>query len=317
MDGNFNRATWQGGPALLNQRVCRIIARAGSLDQRYLFHFLPDALAAIESVTSFATVKHLSVGTIREISIPLPPLPEQRRIAEILDRADELRVKRRRTISLLDELARSTFTDMVGSASGIDQRWPLGTVRDLLESAKYGSSSKAGAVGEFPILRMGNITHGGELDLRDMKYIDLSEAERDKYLVRRGDVLFNRTNSVDLVGKTAVVNVDVDSGLAFAGYLVRLRLKPEHRPEYLAAFLNSAYAKTVLRKMAKSIVGMANINAQEIQDVKIPIPTRNVQDLFAEKIAEVVAAKKTQLEHLAKLDALFASLQERAFAGEL
>jgi type I restriction enzyme S subunit len=81
MDGEFNLAKWQGGPAVLNQRVCRISASSGILDDGYLFRFLPSALKAIENVTPFVTVKHLSVKTIRDIEIPLPPLPAQRRIA--------------------------------------------------------------------------------------------------------------------------------------------------------------------------------------------------------------------------------------------
>jgi type I restriction enzyme S subunit len=99
MDGEFNRARWRGGSALLNQRVCRIGSKSKALDDSYLFHFLPSALQAIERKTPFVTVKHLSIKQIRDIEIPLPPIAEQRRIAEVLDRAESLRAKRRASLS--------------------------------------------------------------------------------------------------------------------------------------------------------------------------------------------------------------------------
>src|SRR5262249_9793824 len=107
MDGEFNRARWRGGQALLNQRVCRISVSSSSLDEGYLFHFLPRALKEIEDLTPFVTVKHLSVKDIRGIVIPLPSIEEQRRIAEILDKADALRAKRRVAFAQLDELTQS------------------------------------------------------------------------------------------------------------------------------------------------------------------------------------------------------------------
>src|SRR5437870_752262 len=101
MDGEFNAARWCGGPALLNQRVCRIKSRGDQLHDGYLFHFLPSALKRIEDATPFVTVKHLSVKDIRDIDIPLPPLAEQQRIAAILDQAEALRAKRRHALAQL------------------------------------------------------------------------------------------------------------------------------------------------------------------------------------------------------------------------
>ncbi len=127
MDGEFNLAKWQGGPAVLNQRVCRIAASNGSLDDGYLFRFLPAALKAIEDVTPYVTVKHLSVKTIRDIEIPLPPLAEQRRIAEVLDRAEALRAKRRAALAQLDSLTQSLFLDLFGDPRHQPERFPEAT----------------------------------------------------------------------------------------------------------------------------------------------------------------------------------------------
>src|SRR5438105_4730387 len=105
--------------------------------------------------------------------------------------------------------------------------------------------------------------------------------------------------------------------MAYAGYLIRLRTNQKNHPEYLAAFLNTAYAKRLLRAMCKSIIGMANINARELQAIQIAEPPLPAQREFASRIAAIEKLKSTHRASLAELDALFASLQHGAFRGEL
>ena len=250
-----------------------------------------------------------------EIPIPLPPLSEQRHITEILDRAEALRAKRRAALAQLDALIRAIFINTFGDPATNPKRWPIHKIGDLLESASYGTSEKSGATGEFPVLRMNNITRTGEMNLTDLKFMQLTAKHRERYLVRAGDVLFNRTNSPDLVGKTAIYRNM--KPMAYAGYLVRLRTNGENDPEYLSSFLNTGYAKRMLRGMCKSIIGMANINATEIQAMRIPQPSLALQREFARRVAAVEKLKAAHRASLAELDALFASLQHRAFRGEL
>ena len=193
------------------------------------------------------------------------------RISTILDKADALRRKRKRAIELLDSLTQSIFLEMFGDPSTNPRGLKRGKIGDLVDDVQYGTSEKAGHIGAFPILRMGNITNGGKISTNDLKYIDLHEKEIQNFTVRRGDILFNRTNSAELVGKMAVF--DRDEPFAFAGYLVRARTKVDACPEYISTYLNSRHGKAILRGMAKSIVGMANINAKEMQSISILIPS--------------------------------------------
>lgn len=261
------------------------------------------------------SISNLNIDRCLALSFDLPSLDEQKRIAGILDQAEALRIKRQTAIKELDSFARADFVEFFGDPSKKSGRWPLRTVGDLLLSATYGTSEKAGDAGEFPVLRMGNITSSGEIDLSSLKYMDVSEKERGRYLVAKGDILFNRTNSPDLVGKTALFREL--SEMAYAGYLIRLRINAENDPEYVAAFLNSGYVKKILRSMCKSIVGMANINAKELQSIKIPQPPLEVQRDFARHVGAIEKLKAVHRRHLAELDVLFASLQHRAFRGEL
>lgn len=279
MDGDFNREYWKGTDALLNQRVCKITPNPETLDKNFLYHFLQKELDKIHATTDVVTVKHLSVKKIQDIKIRLPSLKEQKRIAAILDKADAIRQKREQAIKLADDFLRAKFLEMFGTPANNIHRFPKGTIRDLVDSVNYGTSAKASIdSGEYPILRMGNITYQGRWDFTDLKYLDLSVKEKDKYLVKEGDLLFNRTNSKELVGKTAVY--EEDRPMAFAGYLIRVRPNSIGNNYYISGYLNSIHGKITLMNMCKNIVGMANINAQELQNIEILIPPKHLQDEY-------------------------------------
>src|SRR5690606_8802639 len=113
------------------------------------------------------------------------------------------------------------------------------------------------------------------------------------YMVYKGELLFNRTNSKELVGKTAVYREE--EPMAYAGYLVKLICNERANAEFISAYLNSAYGKAILFSMAKNIVGMANINAEELKKIKIYIPPKNLQDKFAE-VNKVILDKSKMLK---------------------
>lgn len=298
-----------------NQGFKSLVPKPDVSHAGYLYHWLRANRAYLEGLGNGATFKEVSKAVVAKVEIPLPPIDEQRRIAAILDHADALRAKRREALARLDELTQSIFIDMFGDPATNPKNLEFVTIGDLLESAQYGTSEKSGADGRFAVLRMNNITYQGQMDLADLKYTDLPDEKVDRFTVRAGDVLFNRTNSPELVGKTAVYRGE--RPMAFAGYLVRLRVSDGNSPEYISAFLNSRYGKSVLRGMCKSIVGMANINAREVQSIRIPKASPSAQREFEQRVALVESSKTGHRNALAELDALFASLQSRAFRGEL
>lgn len=288
------------------------------VDDRYLLHFLRQPWVRTEGerrMTGSAGQKRVPASFLSTLKLRLPVLAEQRRIAAILDQADALRAKRRLLIAGIDDLERACFLATFGDPRGWPARWPMGVIGDTCESVAYGSSSKAGTDGQWPILRMGNLTMAGRIDLTDLKYLDLAPSEVPKYTVKRGDILFNRTNSPELVGKTAVVRTD--QPLAFAGYLIRLRTSDGYNPEFISGYLNSAHGKAVLRGMNKAIIGQANINAKELRAIPIALPPKSLQGRFAARITAIESQRAAAQRSLEKLDELFASLQARAFSGQL
>jgi type I restriction enzyme S subunit len=153
---------------------------------------------------------------------------------------------------------------------------------------------------------MNNITYDGQLDLTDTKLIDIADSEIEKCVVRRGDLLFNRTNSRELVGKTCVFNLN--EPMVIAGYIIRVRFKDCILPEYISALLNSNYGKKLLADMCKGAIGQANINAQELQDIAILLPPLSLQTRFADFVRQADKSKFELTRTLDELDAAYKAL---------
>jgi len=299
----------------INQDL-KALLPTGEIDTRFLLQFMLSQGDYLESQAQGATVKGIKLDLLRSLPFPRLARAEQRRIAAILDKADAIRRKREQSLSLADDFLRSVFLEMFGDPSTNSKGWPVGSIRDLIVDAKYGTSQKADVeVGSYPVLRMGNLTYLGRIDPTDLKYLDLKDNEIEKYTVRRGDILFNRTNSRELVGKTAVVMAD--EVYAYAGYLVRSRTNSRANPHYISAFLNSTFGKATLQGMCKSIIGLANINAQEFQNIRIPVPPFCLQNRFGAVLERTEATRQLLQADLRNAADLFAALSQRAFRGEL
>lgn len=293
------------------------IKTGGQLERSFLFHYLSQdrTIDHAASRASGANLPRISPAELLKFPVPLPPLDEQRRITAILDRSARYLSATSHYSKLISEFERQSFVKLFGRPLSWADRWPMAKVGDIVDSTQYGTSEKSSTFGPTPVLRMGNLTVDGRLEISDLKYMTLAEKNRSKHTVRRGDILFNRTNSPDLVGKTAVVRTDDE--YAYAGYLIRIRVSEDADPEFVSGYLNSEYGKILLRSMCKSIVGQANINAKELRSISIAVPPRALQNKFAELVAKAEEVRGRIDERGRVLESLHASLRSRAFRGEL
>ncbi len=275
---------------------------------------------AIWSQTPFATVKHLSVKSIRSIQIPLPPLDEQRRIASILDQADELRTKRREALTHLDTLTQSIFHSMFDEAPS---SWGETTIEDLADKAKgsirtgpFGSQLLTSEFTEEGVAVLGiDNAVSNEFVWRERRYISFEKYDALKrYTVRPGDLL---VTIMGTLGRCAVVPADVPLAIN-TKHLCCITIDLEQAvPEWLHAyFLRSDAAAAYLRQTTKGAI-MGGLNMGIIKKMPVKLPPLELQQNFATRIAAVERLKESHRKHLAELDALFASLQDRAFKGEL
>jgi type I restriction enzyme S subunit len=139
----------------------------------------------------------------------------------------------------------------------------------------------------MPVIRMGNVDVTGRLSLADLKYVVLPEAEQRKYALETGDILFNRTNSKELVGKTGIWRPSEPA--VAASYFIRVRVNEDTiLPDYFWAFMNTRHMKSVLYSTARGAIGQSNINAQELRALAIPCPPTSLQQTFARRTAEAL-----------------------------
>ena len=264
-------------------------------------------------MTGSAGQKRVPKAYLEKYELRIPELSEQLYQIKALDRIKAVIELRKHELQSLDDLIKARFVELFGSYPANEKGWPTGKIRDLVTEVRYGSSRKAadGNSGKYPYLRMNNITYSGELDLTDTKTIDIPDEELDKCTVRRGDLLFNRTNSKELVGKTCVYNRD--EMMVLAGFVVRVRLNDRALPEFVSAFMNADFSKQMLLGMCKAAIGQANINAQELQNIGIYIPPIQIQRDFVCFKAQVDKSKVAIQKSLNETHILFDSLMQKYF----
>jgi type I restriction enzyme S subunit len=290
--------------------------RPGQADARYLLHFLRQERIRRDGerkMTGSAGQRRVPEHFLAGLNIPLPSLPEQRRIAEILDKADALRTKRRATFAQLDTLTQSIFLDMFGDHTTILKRWPtkkLGELLDFLTSGSRGWAEHYAESGEL-FLRIQNVQRD-ELLLDDIAYVnapDTTEAKRTR--VEPGDVLLSIT--ADL-GRTAVVPEGL--GPAFINQHLSILRTKALAPQFLSAYLTSPVGQRQVSGRNRHAV-KAGLNFDDIRSFLVPVPPAGIQQDFVSCVNSVEKLKTCQRGSLRELDALFASLQHRAFRGEL
>ncbi len=250
------------------------------LDRDFLVNYLrsPRIQHYLLTNAGTSTIPDLNHGDFYSIPVVLPPLTEQKKISEILscwDSAIEtieklIDAKTRFKKGLMQRLFKKELDNMI----------PLG---EVLEFSQYGLSNAASSTGAIPMLRMLNLVNG-KVSTRDLVYIDLKESEQNSYLLQPKDILFNRTNSQDLVGKTALFSLE--GSYVCASYIVRLRTNTDRMlPEYLNYFLNFNPTQQRLKSLATKGVSQSNINPTNLKKfLKVPVPSLEIQQQSIEAL---------------------------------
>jgi type I restriction enzyme S subunit len=308
-------------PARVNQHVSIIRPRPDVLCHRFLRYLLIAGdykKRLLDTGEGGGTTRQaITKAQLQDFRIAFPPVPEQRRIVAILDEAFEGIAAAKANADVCShkckELAESSLLEQL-----LAKRWIWKTVGDVAERFEYGSAAKSKREGKVPVVRMGNIQNG-EIDWEDLVYSS-DDAEIERFLLRPDDVLFNRTNSPELVGKTALF--DGTRPALFAGYLIRIhRRESMIEAAYLAAYLNSRIAREHGKTVLAGSVNQANISGSRLKAYPIPLPPLSEQKAITAKWkairAEAQAYQRLQSGRSQALDELKASLLRQAFTGAL
>jgi type I restriction enzyme S subunit len=297
----------------------------GELDPRYLAHFLRQPrirIAGQRRMTGSAGQRRVPEHFLANLEIPLPPLPEQQRIAAILDAADALRAKRRAAIARLDELTQSIFLDMFGDPFADAHGWPVKPVSDFVAGFEAGRNLVADdeddASSPLRVLKVSAVT---SLRFRpgESKALPLGYIPPAAHFVRQGDLLFSRANTSELVGATALVDI-VPRNLVLPDKLWRFRWYEEPRAD--ARFVQWLFRQPKFRfELGRRATGtsgsMKNVSQEKVLGIRVALPPLALQQTFGRAVNGVDELRRRQERAACGADDLFASVQQRAFRGEL
>lgn len=275
-----------------------------------------------------SATNYIKMGNFTDYCINLPPLHEQKIIAEKLDtllaQVDSTKARLEQIPKILKRFRQAVLAAAVSgklTENWRDNRslseWIQGKLGEFVKKPTYGTSSKSNKEGLIPVLRMGNL-QGGKLDWRDLVYTS-DAAEVEKYKLEYNDVLFNRTNSPELVGKTAIYKAEQPA--IYAGYLIRVQCLPALYPDYLNYHLNSILGRQYCYSVKSDGVSQSNINAQKLIAYPIAVPPISEQHEIVRRVEQLFAyadtIEKQVNSALARVNNLTQSILAKAFRGEL
>lgn len=296
----------------------------------------------IRDNTTGSVRQTLSYENLGKIKIPMPPLDVQRNIVQrylhLINEAErmetqadvlnftisselikllgitiELKTDKNNSLLTFVKYSKNSRWDVdyiLGKQSTdyiLTSKYPIINTRDIILLCQYGSSSKADRnVNNIPVLRMNNI-QDGEFVVNDLKYLNLSAKDLRTYKLNKGDLMFNRTNSKELVGKTAVFEFEGD--YVFASYLIRVVIDPtKANVHYINYIFGSKIIRDQIDFISRQITGQANVNAEELKNFIFPLPPLSVQNEIVEHINQIKSQIKElrqqakELREKAKLD---------------
>ncbi len=293
--------------------------RSDVLLSRFLYHFVrtPQFVAELERFATGASYPAVTDAIVKGVKVPLPPLTKQRRIAAILDEADALRRKRREALGLLDDLLRSAFLEMFGDPVTNPRGWrsvEVGDVADVQGGLQV--TAQRSEPLEIPYLRVANV-YRDRLDLGEVKTIRVTPAERDRVRLCEGDVLVVEGHgNADEVGRAAVW--DRPGLMLHQNHLIRVRARDgKLAPRYLSAFLNSPGGRRQMLRAGKTTSGLNTISTGNVKSTQILVPPLDLQRRWSNLVRATTKERDLMALDASDVDALFDSLRQRAFAGEL
>ena len=314
-------------PMAFNQDLKALVPREGISPDYLLYAMMSRKDSMVREIgTSAHGTRRIGSASLEAMQVPVPPPGEQKAIAEVLSTMREaIETEERRAQALeslrsaaLDRAFREGFggealrTTELGD---LPSSWTTAPLGSLLRRCQYGLSIRGESSGETPILRM-NCQQDGAVVLRDLQFVTLPPTELKAFTLDDEDLLFNRTNSIDLVGRTAIYRMQ--RAAVFASYLIRLQTdRTVLLPQFLNAYMNLSSTQQQLRDLATRGVGQSNISAGKLRTLPIPLPSLVEQEEIA-RLREILSARlHVSSRRQSELRVLFHSTLNELMTGNL
>ncbi|MBB4193767.1 restriction endonuclease subunit S [Rhizobium aethiopicum] len=307
-----------GCDAAIGRQLMALRPKQGRILQSYLFNFIRHTEQRIAGLADGATVPGIGKADLANLQIPLPPLDEQKRIAAILDKADQLRQKRRQAIALLDSLRQSIFLEMFGDPVSNPMGLPAKPLGSIVSKVGSGATPKGGDASYkpfgIPLIRSMNVRDGA-FKTDGLAFIDDNQAKKlNNVIVEDGDVLLNITGaSIARVCRAPKLKV----AARVNQHVAIIRPKAALDSYYLEALLLAPSFKRKLLLIGEGGATRQAITKSQIEDLIVPAPAIETQMEFRNKIENIECQMRFSKIQSSSLDMAFSSLQHRAFSGQL
>lgn len=285
------------------------------VDAYFAYAFLSSSffVQRVSSLTKGANLPRLSIESFESVEIPLPPLSEQRRIAQILREAEEIRRLRSIAEAKTSTLIPAIFNSGFDSHNTHDYE-PLETLADVVSGVTIGRTIRGGGIREIPYLRVANV-QTGYVDLGEVKTTEASEREIKELRLLTGDVLMTEGGDFDKLGRGSLWEGEIDPCI-HQNHVFRVRPHTgKLHPQFLTQYLQTAHAKHYFLRCAKRTTNLASINLTQLKKLPVPKIPFQLQEELAAKIALAKACVSSEAGHIESL--LFSSLLTQAFTGDL
>src|SRR5262245_11821876 len=330
--GEIGRAAvWNGEAETMSfqNHLHRLRPIADDVEPRFYVYFLQSGftqLGVFEGAGNKTTIPNLSRNRLAALDVPHPGIDEQRNVVRALARVRQAMNVHDQSLVFSQDLKRATMQALFtrglrGEAQKeteigpVPESWHVAAIGEVALNTQYGLSVRGQASGAYPILRM-NCQEDGVVHYRNLQFVDLDPATYETFRLKPGDLLFNRTNSIDLVGRIAVV--DDDRPAVFASYLVRLTIDDQRcLPRFLNYFMNWPATQGEIKKLASRAVGQANINASKLRTVLFPLPKLDEQREIVAILDAIDRKIDLHKRKRAVLDELFKSLLHKLMTGAI
>lgn len=316
---NLNHRAMLGRDAYVVSHLAVLVPNRERVIPEYLYAWSQSYDPRHQAQTT--SLPSLPLSLIKAAEMPVPPIPEQRCIVDILSRAEGIVRLRCEAEKKAAELIPALFLDMFGDPATNPKGWPVTTLGEVVEEFRYGTSQKSGPTG-LPVLRIPNVV-GDRLEPAAMKFVAVPEAEANRLRLQHGDMLFVRTNgNPDYVGRSAVFEPEImrqagfdGENVLYASYLIRARIRRELlEPPFLQTYLSSAEGRKKLKERCRTSAGQFNINTDGLASIPVPIPTFTRQTDFVRLCHDVFSIQSQQSTATAKAQATFNALLAQLFS---
>lgn len=307
-------------PLAINQDLKALKPKVG-WDTHFLLWFLLSKASYLEGRGKGATVKGITLDILRDLPVPSLDIDEQRRIAAILDKADAIRRKRQQALALADDFLHSAFLEMFGDPVTNPKGWECAPIESCISTVDAGWSAKGldrpACSDETGVLKISAVT-SGRYRPDENKAVEVIQTGRLLVTPQKGDLLFSRANTRELVAATCIVDRTIDN-VFLPDKIWRIRLRSQIlTAEYLKfVFSNVGFRAIICSKATGTSGSMLNISQSKLLETSVQIPPIDQQQEFSRLFWCVEETRAQLVAQLENDRALFTSLSQRAFRGEL